>query len=165
MSRFNFDITYVKGDLNKVADCLSRYYESDTTTDIYEPHEYIRADMHIDPEGDDLLEPRFQEIIGQTVELWAIRASEHRQSQRIRDCIHKRDLKAQILEESNVGDHMTPERNPINEPTNKNVTLGDSLFQHYPDQKPENLEDNSFLQAIKTGYTNNKFFKLIKEKP
>ena len=69
------------------------------------------------------------------------------------------------MEESNIGDHMTPERNPINEPPNENVTLGDSLFQHYPDQKPENLEDNSFLQAIKTGYTNDKFFKLIKEKP
>ena len=29
MSKFDFDITYVKGELNKVADCLSRYYESD----------------------------------------------------------------------------------------------------------------------------------------
>ena len=112
MSRFNFDITYVKGDLNKVADCLSRYYESDTTTNVYEPHEYICADTCIDPEGDDLPEPRFQEIIGQMVKLWAIQASEHRQSQCIQDHIHKRDLEAQILEESNARDHMTPDRNP-----------------------------------------------------
>ena len=52
-------------------------------TDIYEPHKYVHADAHIDPEGDDLPEPRFQEIIGQMVELWAIQASEHRQSQPI----------------------------------------------------------------------------------
>ena len=43
--------------------------------------------------------------------------------------------------------------------------MGDSLFKCYPGQKPENLEDNSFLQAIKGGYANDKFFKLIKEKP
>ena len=30
MSRFDFNITYVKGEYNKVADCLSHYYESDT---------------------------------------------------------------------------------------------------------------------------------------
>ena len=30
MSRYQFDITYVKGELNKVTDCLSRYFKSDT---------------------------------------------------------------------------------------------------------------------------------------
>jgi len=42
MLRFTFDITYIKGELNKVADCLSRYYESDTIQDI---HMYER--MHV----------------------------------------------------------------------------------------------------------------------
>ena len=41
MSRFTFDITYIKGDLNKVADCLSQYYENDTTQDIHLYDEYI----------------------------------------------------------------------------------------------------------------------------
>jgi hypothetical protein len=165
MSRFEFDITYVKGDLNKVADCLSRYYENDTVTDVYEPHEYVHADARIDPEGDDLPGPRFQEIISQMVELWAIRASEHRQSQRIQDRINNRDLKALLMGEPDVRDHVIPDPEPGGESPNKNATLGDSLFQRESDEKPEDLEDNHFLQAIKTGYANDEFFKLIKEKP
>jgi hypothetical protein len=57
MSQFNFDIMYVKGELNKVADCLSRYYENDNESDIYEPHEYVCADVHINPTGEDLPVP------------------------------------------------------------------------------------------------------------
>jgi hypothetical protein len=41
MSRFDFDITYVKGKLNKVADCLSRYYESNTNVDVHDVHNYV----------------------------------------------------------------------------------------------------------------------------
>jgi hypothetical protein len=165
MSRFEFDITYIKGDLNKVADCLSRYYENDTVTNIYEPHEYVCADACIDPEGDDLPGPRFQEIISQMVKLRAIQASEHRQSQRIQDRINDRDLEALLMGEPDVGDHVIPDPEPSGESPNENAMLGDSLFQRESDEKPEDLEDNHFLQAIKTGYANDKFFKLIKEKP
>jgi hypothetical protein len=133
-------------------------------TDVYEPHEYVHADMHIDPEGDDLPGPRFQEIISQMVELWAIRASERRQSQRIQDHINDRDLEALLMGEPDVRDHVIPDPEPGGESPNENATLGDSLFQHESDEKPEDLEDNHFLQAIKTGYTNDEFFKLIKEK-
>ena len=41
MSRFDFDIIYVKGELNKVADCLSRYYEDDGADNIYDVYEYV----------------------------------------------------------------------------------------------------------------------------
>jgi hypothetical protein len=54
MSRFDFDITYVKGEYNKVADCLSRYFESDTSADEHEFHDYVQADRKVDPDGDDL---------------------------------------------------------------------------------------------------------------
>jgi hypothetical protein len=70
MSQFNFDITYIKGELNKVVDCLSRYYENDTKSDAYEPYEYVHANAHIDPTGEDLPIPRFQEITEKTIEIW-----------------------------------------------------------------------------------------------
>lgn len=38
MSRFNFNITYIKGEYNKVADCLSQYFESDTGADVHDVH-------------------------------------------------------------------------------------------------------------------------------
>jgi hypothetical protein len=134
-------------------------------TNIHEPHEYVRTDTCIDPEGDDLPGPRFQEIISQMVELRAIQASERRQSQRIQDHINDRDLEALLMGEPDVGDHVIPDPEPGSESPNENATLGDSLFQRESDEKPEDLEDNHFLQAIKTGYANDEFFKLIKEKP
>jgi hypothetical protein len=164
MSRFKFDITYIKGDLNKVADCLFRYYENDTVTNVHKPHEYVCADARIDPEGDDLPGPRFQEIISQMVELRAIWASERRQSQHIQDRINNHDLKALLMGEPDVGDHVIPDPEPGGESPNENAMLGDSLFQRESDEKPEDLEDNHFLQAIKIGYANDEFFKLIKEK-
>jgi hypothetical protein len=78
LSRFDFDITYVKGELNKVADCLSRYYESDTRTDAHEPHKYVQADARIDRSGEDLPMQRLQEITSRVIELRAIQDTELR---------------------------------------------------------------------------------------
>jgi hypothetical protein len=165
MSRFNFDIMYVKGELNKVADCLSRYYENDTPDDVYEPHEYVRADARIDPEGEDLPELRFREFTEQIIELHAIRASERRQSQRIQERIEERDLEAQIMADAESGDSNTPTQGQATNSPNDETTLGDSLFQRSPTRKPTNLEDKSFLQTIQRGYASDKFFSLIKDNP
>lgn len=62
MSCFHFDITYVKGEYNKVADCLSRYFESDSPGEEHTPGEYIQVDYQIDPECDDLPTQRTEEI-------------------------------------------------------------------------------------------------------
>jgi hypothetical protein len=72
MSRFDFDITYIKGELNKVADCLSRCYENDTDTDVHEPHDYVHADARIDPTGEDLPAPHFHEIMEKVIEIRAL---------------------------------------------------------------------------------------------
>ena len=48
LSRFDFDIRYVKGISNKVVDALSRYYESDTLNEIHQSHEYVNAGVCID---------------------------------------------------------------------------------------------------------------------
>ncbi len=54
LSRFDFDIWYIKGQDNKMADCLLRYYESDTWEEAHPIQEYVRADKRIDPKGEDL---------------------------------------------------------------------------------------------------------------
>ena len=48
LSRFDFDICYVKGINNKVVDALSRYYKSDTSEDVHGLNEYVNADIRVD---------------------------------------------------------------------------------------------------------------------
>jgi hypothetical protein len=55
LSCFNFDIQYVKGTSNKVADSLSQYYHLDTGDDIHPLYDYVTADSQLDPESEDLL--------------------------------------------------------------------------------------------------------------
>ena len=62
LSKLNFDITYVKGELNKVVDYLSCYYESDMSKDMHYMYDYVYADIQIDPEGDDLPSQRVAEL-------------------------------------------------------------------------------------------------------
>jgi len=41
LSWFDFDIQYVKGISNKVADSLSCYYQSDTWEDEHPPYDFV----------------------------------------------------------------------------------------------------------------------------
>ena len=50
----DYDIQYIKGTSNKIADSLSWYYQSDTMDDIHPMYDYVNADMQLDPEGEDL---------------------------------------------------------------------------------------------------------------
>ena len=54
LSRFDFEVTYVKGQYNIVADCLSRYYSSDLPGETHAEHQYVSVDVRLDPDGDDL---------------------------------------------------------------------------------------------------------------
>ena len=53
-SRFDYNIQYIKGTSNKVADSLSRYYQSDMDEDIHLTYDYVTADIQLDLEGEDL---------------------------------------------------------------------------------------------------------------
>ena len=69
LSRFDFEVTYVKGQYNIVADCLSRYYSSDLPGETHVDHQYVAADVRLDPDGGDL-------PYGSTPQMWALRTQE-----------------------------------------------------------------------------------------
>ena len=54
IDRFDAQIMHVEGEENKVADCLSRYYENDTPDDEHPRAIYVNADVRLNPELDEL---------------------------------------------------------------------------------------------------------------
>ncbi|PBK86364.1 hypothetical protein ARMGADRAFT_940511 [Armillaria gallica] len=80
LSRFDFNITYMKGENNKVADCLSCYYENDNVNDIHVVQEYVCTNVRIDPAGEDLPPNRFVEVIRGMVELCTMQEEECQRS-------------------------------------------------------------------------------------
>ena len=51
LSCFNFTIMHVDGVDNKVVDCLSHYYENDTSDDTHSENTYVNTDIWLDPDA------------------------------------------------------------------------------------------------------------------
>ena len=62
LSHFNFTIQHVDGDMNHVADCLSRYYENDGPDDHHLDHDFVSADTKLNPDGELIPVQRYAEI-------------------------------------------------------------------------------------------------------
>ena len=59
---FDFNIIYIKGETNLVADALSRNYENDTCDELYNASQYVNANAQLDPEGENLPWDRYKEL-------------------------------------------------------------------------------------------------------
>ena len=62
LSHFNYTIMHVDGVDDKVADCLSCYYENDMSEDNYSENTYVNADMRLDPDGELLPTDHYMEL-------------------------------------------------------------------------------------------------------
>ena len=97
LERFRHTIVYVKGQLNKVADTLSRYYETDTWYDTHHVDEYVSADIRLDRDLEDVPTPRVEEIRKGDVPFHALRVAatlELRRSERVLNRQEARNLEA-----------------------------------------------------------------------
>ena len=107
------------------------------------------------------------------IEIHALRDGEMRRSKRLQEQREEHVIKAQILAEANAKDHCatTSDSGPtVNDDRemitiDDDVTLEDTLFQRYAGEAPTTLEDDGFLHTSKDGYSEDKLFMLILEKP
>jgi hypothetical protein len=164
LSQFDFDIQYIKGKLNKVADCLSQYYESDMWYDVYDVLEYVNTDIWLDPTLDDVPWNWLQEIEDRTIEMHAIRVTEEtrrRKSNRLAECQGKHDIHTAELA-------VAPE--PANgapvavAATEEDPTVFESRArgEHLVAKLTAN---NSFLADIKSGYEHDSLFAKVLKQP
>ncbi|KAF8644621.1 hypothetical protein AX14_009382 [Amanita brunnescens Koide BX004] len=93
IGRFDFKMQYLKGEKNKVADSLSRYFANDKPDEKHDVSAYVNADARLDPEGEDL-------TIARTAELFALKVDLHDEAgyeERIRDHVEPRTIEAEQL--------------------------------------------------------------------
>jgi len=164
LSRFDFDIRYIKGKLNKVADCLSRYYESDTWYDVYDVSEYVDTDVQLDPTLDDMPWNRLREIEDHTVEMHAIQVTEE-----TRRCKSNR-----LVERQEERDVCTAELAAAPEPatgapvavaaTEEDPTVFASRA-HGEHLVAKLTANDSFITDIKSGYDHDSLFAKVLKQP
>lgn len=164
LSRFDFDITYVKGVTNKVADALSRYHEFDTPSDIFEAHHYVSADVHIDPACEDLPPHRRAEVER------AIGEELSRRAEQVR-AMKDRDVHAQALAEPrNVeAAEMEAAKNPSTSPVlppppSQNPTVFESQARGKA-PIPTFESDPSFFPDLRAGGLNDPLLSKILAHP
>ena len=78
---------HIDGVDNKVADCLSRYYENDTSEDNHLENTYVNADIRLDPDGELLPTDHYTEL----------RVAATRRSKRLTGQQESRHIEAEIL--------------------------------------------------------------------
>ena len=114
LSRFNFDIRYVKGKLNKVADTLSRYYQFDSWDDAPLVQHYVFADVRLDPNHEDLPWDRHLKLKNRVIETRSAASQKRRigeQLRALRERIEERESAAQRMKASAEGEDSPPPNN------------------------------------------------------
>ena len=81
---------HVDGVDNKVADCLSRYYENDMSEDNHLENTYVNADIRLDPDDELLPTDHYMEL----------HATATRQSKQLAEQQESHHIEAEILNAS-----------------------------------------------------------------
>jgi hypothetical protein len=147
LSRFDFDIQYVKGVTNKVADSLSRYYQLDTSEDSHPTFDFVNTDIRLDPEGEDLLWNR-------VVELHAMQDDAPRRP--LREATEEQGTLAKEL--ANVT--RTPEASQDVPEDNDDPTIFKSI-SNGPELRKHVEKAKDFLECVRAGYAKDPLFSKV----
>ena len=149
LSRFDFDIRYVKGNSNTVADSLSRYHQLDNAVEKVPIYDFVNADHRLDPEGEDLPWSR-------VVEIRAMSTEAHRQL-----IEGKEDRSREAQEMTSAMPSVTDQSDEImkHDPTVfESVSEGPNLARYIDKAK-------DFADKVAKGYESDPFFAKIMNKP
>ncbi|KAL1937189.1 hypothetical protein VTO73DRAFT_14488 [Trametes versicolor] len=143
IGRFDFQIQWVEGLTNRVADALSRYYSSEEANTPHPPYDLVDADVRLDPEGDTLDNDR-------VLELRAVRIVDKRED---------RDVEADDL--ARYGPPRPPEPSEAveDDPTAAASTGGG------PALEPILAADLDLRGTIRAAYGDDSFFRKIVNEP
>ena len=157
LSRFNAEIVYMKGVDNKVADCLSQYYETEGSKGAHERVDWANADIRLNPEGDDLPQDRLREL-----QLASMRASQGEvwRSTRLHGKQEERCVKAA---------EMCKHAEPCRERTPLVTTSGDPTLLESAGQSPAIRtyfqKHHGFMEAVRMGYKDDPILAKVVETP
>src|SRR6202453_2185452 len=154
LSRFKYEVMHVPGVRNKVADCLSCYYENNRYDEVHESHHYISADIRLDPASEDLTEL-------QLLELDNLKHMSQFLARRIRDRNEDRVFKAeQMAEASRIAN--IPD--PVIDDEGGDLTVADAL-QNGPSLRKVVFGDKTFTEAVKDSYKSDTTFTKVINNP
>ncbi|KAJ3480531.1 hypothetical protein NLI96_g8282 [Meripilus lineatus] len=165
LSRFNHEVVYVQGHLNKVADCLSRYYMSDREGETHPRHVYVNADARLDPEGEDLpmdriLELRAMQTRSRTRKIPQEEASKNNREPK--ESIPPRDVEARELNVESQKEQEAEKQESTRTP--EDPSWAESQ-QNGPKLPPIVEEKWKMEEMIKEGYRADSLLTKIIEKP
>jgi len=148
LSQFDFDIQYIKGTSNKVADSLLHYYQSNTSEDKHQTYNYVNADLLLDPEGEDLL-------WNHVVEIQAI--SNHLPRHTLREAVEECSTQARTLVEAATSEEVLI---PADANGGEDLTVFTSS-KNRPELTKFVKKVEDFLNKVCKGYSNDLLFSKI----
>nr|GAT56033.1 predicted protein [Mycena chlorophos] len=162
VSRFDFDITYIKGELNKAADALSWYYENNTWDERQPQQDYASADVRLDKDLDDIPWDRREELaaIDENGE-GPRRSSRLKEARRATNAEEPRDREAAEMEAAAEGPAPREEGTSVDA---DDPTIFASRARNAGDATAPARSDD-WERTIRAGYEDDVFFKKVMEKP
>ena len=175
MSRFDYMVRHVPGKDNKVADCLSRYFENDNVDEFHPPHEYVNTDVRLDPDWDHLPQSRVEELRAGRVTRQNPKGLEPQERDRQRGLkmvVEPRTVEAEEMAQAAAREPAPSsplvERAPPAEaspsPEGENLTVGQSMATGPPLQARVEKIDG-FMKSVQTQYAKDPTFRKVLENP